>query len=66
MEHRGGKSTTISKSDRAMLEAGDEKALGKLLDLLSYDTDVAQETKGVLLNLVWDLGCVFKGALSLH
>lgn len=49
-----------------MLEAGVEKALGKLLALLSYDTDIAQNTKEVLLNLVWDLGCVFKGALSLH
>lgn len=31
-----------------MLEVGDEKALGKLLALLSYDTGVAQETKEVL------------------
>lgn len=47
-----------------MLGEGDEKALCKLLDLLSYDTDVAQETKeNVLEFMVWDLGCVFKGAL---
>lgn len=47
-----------------MLGAGDEKARNKLLDLLSHDTDVAQETKeNVTEFMVWDLGCVFKGAL---
>lgn len=43
-----------------MLGAGDVKALSKLLDLLSYDTDVAQETKeNVLLNLWFGIWAVF-------
>jgi len=47
-----------------MLEAGDEKALSKVLDLLSYDTDVAQETKeNVLLNLRLRTWAVF---LNVH
>lgn len=63
VEHRGGKSTAISRSDSALLGAGDKKALSELLDLLSYDTDAAQETEYVTDFMVWDLGCAFKGAL---
>lgn len=44
-----------------MTGTGVENALSKLVDLLSCDNDVAQETiENVLLNL---LGCVSKGVL---
>lgn len=68
MKYRGGRSITVSETDREMPGAAREKVLNKLLDLRRCDTDVIGETKenvNVTECVFLDVEYTFNGTLVL-